>query len=181
MNLTTLSVPRASCGQTTVLGAGELYFGQAPALVHTLLGSCVAITLWHPRQRRGGMCHYLLPRREDYARNDHGRGHYGSDAIEFFLEQAQRSGCKPSDYEVKVFGGGQMFEALAAKTNPIDVADSNVETGMTLLRDNGFRVRSVDTGGARYRKIFLNLESGDVWVRYGKYAQAGLSRSLEPL
>lgn len=168
---------RPDFGHTIVLGAGELFFGQAPAIVHTLLGSCVAITLWHPRLRCGGMCHYLLPRRADYVRNHHGRGHYGSDAIAFFLEQARRAGCRPADFHVKIFGGGQMFDDLPAKESPVDVASNNVEIGLALLGEGGFVVRAADTGGVRYRKIFLDLESGDVWVQYGKYAQTDPFRS----
>ncbi|MFM2120003.1 MAG: hypothetical protein RL722_1471, partial [Pseudomonadota bacterium] len=46
---------------------GQLWFGpggeRAPVL-RTLLGSCVAVTLWHPGRQLGGMCHYLLPARQ---------------------------------------------------------------------------------------------------------------------
>ena len=40
-----------------VLGPGDLYFGRGEHQVRTLLGSCVGITLWHPRAYLGGMCH----------------------------------------------------------------------------------------------------------------------------
>jgi hypothetical protein len=43
------------------LQPGEFYFGDHETRIRTLLGSCVAITMWHPRLRIGGMCHYLLP------------------------------------------------------------------------------------------------------------------------
>lgn len=163
---------------TFVLGAGELFFGRAPGVVHTLLGSCVAISLWHPRQRCGGMCHYLLPRREDYVRNQHGQGHYGSDAVAYFAGQARRAGCRPAEFHVKVFGGGQMFDELSpAPGSPVDVATANVDLGLAMLAEAGFSVCASDTGGARYRKVFLDLGSGDVWVQYGKYAEGGSFQS----
>ena len=34
-----------------------------PSTRRTLLGSCVSISLWHPRRKIGGMCHYMLPSR----------------------------------------------------------------------------------------------------------------------
>ena len=40
---------------------GEFHFGDQDDRIITLLGSCVAITLWHPEKRIGGMCHYMLP------------------------------------------------------------------------------------------------------------------------
>jgi chemotaxis protein CheD len=43
---------------------GQWHFGPEQITVKTLLGSCVALTLWHPQRRIGGMCHYLLPDRK---------------------------------------------------------------------------------------------------------------------
>ena len=54
----------AQPGEALSLMPGELWSGRGAASVRTLLGSCVALTLWHPRLRVGGMCHYLLPRRQ---------------------------------------------------------------------------------------------------------------------
>src|SRR5262245_20243998 len=47
------------------LQAGEFYFGGEKTRIRTLLGSCVAITVWHPKLRIGGMSHYMLPRSEE--------------------------------------------------------------------------------------------------------------------
>jgi len=44
-----------------VLGPGDLYFGDRRTRIRTLLGSCVAVTLWHPKAQIGGMCHYMMP------------------------------------------------------------------------------------------------------------------------
>ena len=42
---------------------GDFVFGNSELKLKTLLGSCVAITLWHPDKKIGGMCHYMLPGR----------------------------------------------------------------------------------------------------------------------
>ena len=39
------------------LQPGELWFGDEQTRIRTILGSCVAVTLWHPGRRIGGMCH----------------------------------------------------------------------------------------------------------------------------
>jgi len=158
------------------LSPGELYFSREPAIVRTLLGSCVAITLWHPRQRMGGMCHYLLTDRSHYKRNDnHPPGYYATDAIKYFLEQAKRSGCHPREFEVKLFGGGNMFDGIQARMSSINVAQVNVSEGHRLLEENGFSVKTADVGGVRYRKIYFELASGDVWVQYGRHSQTVIS------
>ena len=53
-------------GNEIFLQPGEFYFGDAATRIRTLLGSCVAITLWHPARMIGGMCHYMLPNRQKH-------------------------------------------------------------------------------------------------------------------
>ncbi len=50
----TLSRPSAGNATVVTLKAGEFHFGGGPTRISTLLGSCVSITLWHPRKRIGG-------------------------------------------------------------------------------------------------------------------------------
>ncbi|MGK0249838.1 MAG: chemotaxis protein CheD [Oleispira sp.] len=155
-----------------VLKPGELYFGKGPALVHTLLGSCVAITLWNRKTKMGGMCHYALASRENYQKNDHHQlGHYGTDAIDFFKQQSTKHGLKPDEFEVKLFGGGNMFEGIHNRPDVVNVARSNIVRGRQMLEEFGFVVNVEDVGGVRYRKIYFELTSGDVWVQYGKHSK----------
>ena len=105
------------------LRPGELYWSNDSATrIRTLLGSCVAICLWHPRRKIGGMCHYLLPRRSDRA----GAGpdpRYGDEAMELFLAEIGAATTRPSQYVAKVFGGGNMFEKINVSGS---IGDGNV-------------------------------------------------------
>ncbi|QOC21175.1 chemotaxis protein CheD [Wenzhouxiangella sp. AB-CW3] len=153
------------------LAPGELHFGDGRTVITTLLGSCVAITLWHPQRKLGGMCHYLLTDRSQYTRSAHyAPGYYATDAIEFFLKTIRKNGCRPDDFEVKLFGGGNMFENIKVHGNPINVAQVNADEGRRMLNENGFQVKAADVGGVRYRKIYFELASGDVWVQYGRHS-----------
>ena len=67
-----------------------------------------------------------------------------------------------------------MFENSIMAASPIDVAGDNVEIGLALLDKNGFRLRAADTGGDRYRKVFLDLASGEVRVWYGRSANGSV-------
>jgi chemotaxis protein CheD len=67
------------------LNPGEFHFGDGKTRISTLLGSCVSITLWHPRKRIGGMCHFMLTERRpspDMPLD----GRFGSEAFAMFLQ-----------------------------------------------------------------------------------------------
>lgn len=151
------------------LKPGEFHFGGGRTRIHTLLGSCVAITLWHPTKLIGGMCHYLLSTRGLNQRLS--EGHYADEAVQLFLHEIRRAHTRPQEYEVKLFGGGNMFEALRDRGGAVNVSQSNIQSGALLLRQHGFRIKATDVGGNGHRKIYLELWNGDVWVQRGGVAQ----------
>lgn len=150
------------------LSPGEFYFGGGYCRIHTLLGSCVAITMWHPKQLIGGMCHYLLPSRGLNKRLS--QGFFADEAVNMFLGAVSKANTKASEYEVKVFGGGNMFEALGESSKHINVSHNNIVAGGNLLKLHGFKVTATDVGGSFHRKVFLELWNGDVWVQRGPSA-----------
>jgi chemotaxis protein CheD len=157
----------ATAARRISLRPGELFFDRGAVVADTLLGSCVAITLWHREKKVGGMCHYLLAHRDQYRNNlNHPCGHYASDVVAYFLKQCRKHNLAPGSFEVKLFGGGNMCEEL--EHTPVNVAHNNMREGRSLLLQNGFQIRAEDMGGIRYRKIYFELETGDVWVQYGK-------------
>jgi chemotaxis protein CheD len=151
-----------------VLEPGQFHFGNTDLRIGTLLGSCVAITMWHPRTRLGGMCHFLLPRRSSSARTDNQPldGRYGDEALEMFMREIQRAGTFPEDYQVKLFGGGDQFPGYRDRGHPIDVPGLNIDSGLALLEGYGLTVRAKHVGGSGPRQIVLDLANGHVWVRH---------------
>ena len=162
------------------LQPGDFYFGDQETRISTLLGSCVAITLWHPKKLIGGMCHYLLPapkfRSEPLPLN----GKYAEDAMTLFLKAINATGTFPAEYQAKVFGGGNMFSKI---TNPPlcthndshcveflscnNVACKNALIAHHLLKKYGFKIVNHDLGGTQHRKVIFEVWSGDVWLRKG--------------
>ena len=150
------------------LQPGEFYFGDNGTRIRTLLGSCVAITMWHPGRCIGGMCHYMLPRRPQKHPDGSGEldGRYAGDAMKMFMRELLASGTHAADYQVKLFGGAQMFAPEARFRRRVGIAERNVEFGRAALAGCGFRLAAEDLGGIGYRNLFLDLWSGDVWVRH---------------
>lgn len=152
------------------LQPGELHFGEAPATISTLLGSCVAITLWHPRWHIGGMCHYLLPSagpNPQYHRTGQAfDGRYADQAMAMFLDAIGRAGSRPSEYEARIFGGGDQFDEPPVPGTPMDVASRNAAAGMRLLHEHGFWVAQSHVGGRGSRYVSLDLADGRVSIRH---------------
>ena len=57
----TQSILQASEPVEIYLMTGEFHFGGKDTRIHTVLGSCVSITVWHPRLHIGGMSHSMRP------------------------------------------------------------------------------------------------------------------------
>jgi chemotaxis protein CheD len=151
-----------------VLEPGQFHFGAADLRIGTLLGSCVAITMWHPRYRIGGMCHYLLPTRGAGSPPDRDGdldGRYGDEALEMFMREIERAGTFPEDYQAKLFGGGDQFPSQRTDT-VISVPARNVDAGQRLLAEYGLPVSAQHVGSNGPRQIVLDLGSGHVWVRH---------------
>lgn len=151
-------------GQALVLMPGQLHFGNKAASLRTLLGSCVAITLWHPVRRLGGMCHFLLPSRKRPA-GAPPDGRYGDEAVERLLVQLARHGTRPAEYVAHLYGGADtMPDHGGVKFN---VGERNIELGWTLIDRHGFQLEGVDVGDQVPRTVVLHLASGEVEVRRG--------------
>lgn len=145
------------------LNPGEFYFGDRDIRIRTILGSCVSITLWHPKLLIGGMCHYMLPSRRG-RELEQADGKYADEALGLLFEEIRRSGTALEDYQVKLFGGGNMFQRQI-KTGRSHIGIKNAEAGRHLLKCHGLRPASEDLGGAGHRTVLFDIWSGNVWVR----------------
>lgn len=155
--------------QPVYLRPGEIWFGEQNHCVRTLLGSCIAITLWHPGRRLGGMCHYLLDT-GDRVQHESQPGYYAEDAIDWFARQLDRYRVPVTEIQAKVFGGAGMFPGSMPRAGGyrFDVARRNIDRGFALLDRMGVDVVARDVGGHRHRNLYFEVWSGAVWRQLGK-------------
>jgi chemotaxis protein CheD len=147
--------------QDLLLLPGQLHFGNQAAKVRTLLGSCVAITLWHPTRRLGGMCHFLLPSRKRVAGASLD-GRFGDEAVERLVALLSSYGTRPQEYVAHLYGGADtMPEGSGVKLN---IGERNIEQGWTLIDRYGFQLEGVDVGDQVPRTVTLAISSGEVWM-----------------
>jgi chemotaxis protein CheD len=154
-----------------VLQPGEYFVAQGSCRIRTLLGSCVAITLWHPDKLVGAMSHFLLATR--------GRrpvieldGRYGEEAMSLMLRELARVGVNPMQCQAKLFGGGDMFPRQRA-AHSTTVGEKNGECARRLLRGRGIRIVSESLFGEGHRQIIFDVASGHVWGRQVKPIEIG--------
>ena len=160
--------------ETVVLRPGDFHFGGGHTRISTLLGSCVSITLWHPRKHIGGMCHYMMTELErPIERAGHELdGRYASKAFELFLRHVDRAGTRPSEYQAKLFGGANMFGQKAE--GKLDIGARNIEVARQFLAANHIAPLAEHIGGSGRRKLHFDLWSGNVWLAFPEGAGAAI-------
>ena len=169
------SAPHATeAEKTVVLSAGDFYFGSGNTRISTLLGSCVSITLWHPRKHIGGMCHYMMTERTR-APNTALDGRYADEAFELFLQHVEQAGTRPSEYQAKLFSGANMFQEKDGSR--MDIGARNVEYGHRLLTSRHIALIAEHVAGSGRRKLHFDLWSGDVWLAFPEGADAKIRNS----
>jgi len=144
-----------------VIKPGEFYFGNDEEDVFTLLGSCVAVTMWHPRLHIAGMCHVVLPGRGKEVPDTR----FATCAVRKFLQEIKKFNTQPQDYEVGIYGGGNMFPLLN-KDNKKLIGVKNFEEIEQLLLSAGFIIKFKDVGGEVARKLTLNRVSGTISLEH---------------
>lgn len=148
---------------------GEFFFCGSNCQIQTILGSCIAITLWHPILHIGGMCHFVLPGRRSSRRKvsaDYKHdGRYLDAAMILFEKEASQRGTSLSEYQAKIFGGGNMLSKSMRQKDEL-VGEINIVAARQQLADKGILLEVAHVGETGHRKIIFDVESGDVWVKH---------------
>ena len=146
------------------LQPGEFHFGERYTRIRTILGSCVSIVMWNENRLIGGMCHYILPNRNRPV-HDKLDGRYAEEAMELFMTKIRATNTRPRDYQVKIFGGGNMFPQYKRQGKCVDVPCQNVIAARALIKRYGLNLVSENLGGAGHRQVIFDIWNGHVWMR----------------
>ena len=151
------------------LRSGELYLSNQPAVVVTVLGSCVSITMFYRRLGLSAISHGQYP----HCRNRRSCGHNCNDSAKYvecsfpiMLSWFKQRGVPLAELEVSVIGGADMIASGYTGRFTFSVGKQNIETAMRLLGREGLRVRSTDVEGNIGRKIHFNTQNGHIQLQY---------------
>lgn len=124
---------------------GNFRLSSDPKLIlSTVLGSCVAVCLFDPRARVGGMNHYLLPQDR---RESSGDVKYGTYAMELLINGLLKAGAERAGLVAKIFGGAKMFDNLT------DIGAANAAFGLAFLDRENIPILARDLGGVSARRV----------------------------
>ena len=146
------------------LQPGELCMADETKRLRTILGSCVAITLWHPTRRIGAMSHFLLADRGPGAAAHALDARYGREALELMVQRLESAKVEVRSCEAKIFGGGNMFPGKS-HSSITPIGNHNGVGARQMLAERGIMVRHEDLFGDGHRQVIFDIASGAVWVR----------------
>lgn len=155
------------------LKPGEMHLAVVPTVVSTVLGSCVSVTMFAPREKAGAICHGLLP--SCLQQQGCGGGcvegfRYVDCSIRRMLEAFRALKVRPAELQVKVFGGADLIAATrnGSRSSPT-VGRQNIDTALTGIEREGLTLITHDVGGSGGRKLFFFTHTGEVLLkRLGK-------------
>ena len=124
---------------------GEFEASNAPdVMMTTVLGSCIAVCLYDPKNRVGGMNHFLLPGGQ---KNDTEGVVYGVHAMELLINALLKRGARKGQLQAKVFGGARMINAS------LDIGAQNADFAASFLEREGINCVGRSTGGLHARRV----------------------------
>jgi len=146
------------------LTPGKLLITDQPAIVSTILGSCVSLCLHNERLRVGAICHGMLPRQKKTPMD--GYFPYLDTAVDHMLETLRsRFGIAPSELRAKLFGGASVLQTNILGADGFAIGQQNIAAALDSLARFGLVPGVQKTGGTEGYKIFFNTSTGEVFVR----------------
>ena len=141
--------------RTTYIVQGEYRVSRDPdELLSAVLGSCVAVCLWDPTAKLGGMNHFLLP----FAKGEGGSGtlRYVAYAIEVLINEMLKMGARRSTLQAKLFGGATVTENLGP------IGKSNGDFALKYLATEDIPCVAKSLGGSSARRVVFRPATGQV-------------------
>jgi chemotaxis protein CheD len=143
---------------------GEFLVTQEDVVISTILGSCVAVALFDPISRRGGLNHFMLPGKT--GNDSHfasGGAKYGVNAMELMINDFLKAGTKKRDLSAKVFGGGSVLGGASGSGSR--VSQDNIDFAFSFLETEAIPVLGSDVGGTAARKIFFFVREDRILLK----------------
>lgn len=126
----------------------------------TVLGSCVACCLFDPRNKVGGMNHFLLAEPREGARFDAGEAErYGSFAMELLINEMLKAGAMRSNLRAHLYGGANLHVGMQA------IGTSNAKFAESFLARDGIPLAHKDLGGTLARRVDFRAALGQARCR----------------
>lgn len=144
---------------------GEIVVSDAPddTLVAYGLGSCVAICLYDPVARIGGMLHALLP--TALGKDGGAPAKFVDRGTSLLIESLLRLGAGRNRLVAQLCGGARTLSAPGFESDWLSIGERNVQAAQDALQAAGLRIHAQATGGRTGRTVRLSIANGQVTVK----------------
>lgn len=147
--------------QTLVnVGVAQMVVSANPAVLRTILGSCVGICIYDRSRKIGGLAHILLPTGNDKLKPEK----FADTAIPLLLDKLYKEGCKKEDLSAKIAGGASMFK-FKASISLAQIGERNIDMARKVLQKYDIPITKEDIGGNSGRVVDFFLEDGRLKIR----------------
>lgn len=140
-----------------LVGMGQVVLVKKPETAKSVLGSCVGLTLFHPRVGVGVLAHVVLPASEG---RDGLPGKFADTAVPFMVKVMMENNANKSGIVAKLTGGANMFGG----DGPIQIGKSNAEAIRKALAGFNIPIVAENIGGTKGRRIAFDTTNGEVIV-----------------
>jgi chemotaxis protein CheD len=136
------------------LEPGHLLVCTEPCRLRTVLGSCVAVCLYDPELRHGGMNHFMLPESPSSLETS---CRYGNRAMPALVARLERLGSDRRSLCASVFGGACV---LFPASGLMHLGRRNVDFALQWLEHHGISVVQSNVLGSTARRLEFDIETG---------------------
>jgi chemotaxis protein CheD len=145
-----------------VVGVAQWAVDAGDAVLVTLgLGSCVAVALYDPVARAGGLVHLLLPS-PSMSRDRSNPARFAETAIPLLLRELATVGAHRDRLTARLVGGASMF---GPGSGPLAMGERNVAAARQVLAAAHIPVVGEDVLQGHGRSVYFHLGDGRVEVR----------------
>jgi len=147
-----------------IVGISDLKVSKSPddVLVTFALGSCIAVAIYDPLIKAGGLLHYMLPDSTlDPQKAQSQPGMFADTGIPLLFKSCYRLGGEKKRMIVKVAGGASILD----DANFFRIGQKNITALRKIFWKNNVMIDAEDTGSNCNRTVRLSLANGKFSIR----------------
>lgn len=136
----------------------------ADMLITYALGSCLGITVYDFRKKRGGLLHCMMP--DSSIDNNKAAGNpclYVDSGMKAMMDNFYHNGSRKNDLIIRVAGGSS--SKLNEEEDFFQIGRRNFVSLRKYLWNEGLMLKAYDVGGYGSRTVTLELESGKMLIK----------------
>jgi len=138
--------------------------------LNTFVGSCVALCLYDPYAKIGGMSHIMLPKNGIGKSNHNESGKYADQAIEITIKMMIEKGADAKRIKASIAGGAKIFSTESGESI-FNVGEKNTASIKEILREKRIPLISSHVGMTYGRWVKLDINTGKMTVSNNKHAE----------